>query len=149
MAITTNDPALFWAAYEKEIGEKVLGHALGRYLAGWDEFRMPLWGLLIATDAGFRFHHFPHEGWIQAMSRFAGGGGDSPVEKTLFLPLSRIRSIELEIERSWLKRVFLARQPLLTVRYAREDGGDGYFLAEADKSALAITDALKKLLPTV
>ena len=147
--IATNDPVAFWAAYEKEIGEKVLGHALGQYLAGWDEFRVPLWGLLIATDAGFRFHHFPQEGWIQALSRVTGGGGDSPTEKTLFLPLSRIRSIELKTERSWLKRMLFARRPLLTVQYAREDGGVGYFHAETDKSAAVVADVLKEMLPTV
>lgn len=147
MAISTNDPAAFWAAYEKEIGEKVLAHSLGRYVSGWDEFPMPLWGLLIATDAGFRFHHFPHEGWIQAMSRIAGGGGESPVEKTLFLPASRIRTVNFRAEKSWLRNLVFALPPSLALHYAREDGGEGVFVAEADKSAQAIADALEKLLP--
>ena len=149
MAISTNDPKAFWAAYEKEIGEKVLGHSLGRYIEGWDEFPMPLWGLLIATDAGFRFHHFPHEGWIQAMSRIAGGGGDSPVERTLFLPASRILRVEFRVEKSWLRNLVFARPPTLALRYAREDGSEAYFFAEADKAARAVADALQNQLPKV
>ncbi len=148
MAISTNDPAVFWAEYEREIGEKVIAHALGRYLTGWDEFPVPLWGLLIATDAGFRFHHFPHEGWIQAMSRLAGGGGDSPVEKTLFLPASRIRAAEFRAEKSWLRNLVFARPPTLVLRYLREDGGEGRFIAESDKSAASVAVALAALLPT-
>jgi hypothetical protein len=143
---TTNDPAVFWAEYEKRLGEKVLAHSLGRYLAGWEDFTAPLWGLLIATDAGFRFHHFAHEGWIQALSRLSGGGGAAPEERTFFIPIARIRKVELRIERSWWRRLLVASPPTVAVRYEREGGSEAVLLAETDKTAEGVVSALVELL---
>lgn len=146
MATTSNDPAVFWADYEKGLGEKVLAHSLGRYLAGWEGFTVPLWGLLIATDAGFRFHHFAHEGWIQALSRLSGGGGAEPEERTIFIPLARIRKVELRMERSWWRSLLFARAPTLAIRYEREGGSEAVLLAETDKTAEGVVSALAKIL---
>lgn len=142
----TNDAAAFWAGYEKEHGEKVLSHSLGRYTSGWMDWKNTLWGLLIATDAGFRFHHFPYEGWIQALSRTTTGGGEAPKEKTLFIPLKHIKSIELICEESWWKRLIFARPPVCALNYTKDDGGTGRLLLETDKTAIATVDALLPLL---
>jgi hypothetical protein len=72
----------FWTGYEKRYGEKVFSHVLGKYLSGWPDYEYPLWGLLIATDGGFRFHHFPNEGWLQAQIR-AASGAEPPKEKNI------------------------------------------------------------------
>lgn len=146
MASNTNDPAVFWREYEAEHGEKVLAHALGCYQSGWDEFKGPLWGLLIATDGGFRFHHFPHEGWISALSRMSGGGGAAPTEKTIFIPVDRLLSAELLIEKSLLRKLISPRPPQLGVRYRTADGGEGFLLTETDKTAVPVAEALKSLL---
>jgi hypothetical protein len=67
MAKKRNDPEKFWREYEEKTGEKVLARTLGQYVSGWDEFgdlsAGPLWGLIIATSGGFRFHHFPQANW--------------------------------------------------------------------------------------
>ncbi|MDR0387608.1 MAG: hypothetical protein LBH57_06185 [Treponema sp.] len=133
------DPACFWKEYEKKCGEKVLAYTLGQYLSGWDEFNNPLWGLLIATSGGFRFHHFPHEGWIQALSRLSSGG-EAPKEKTLFIPRDSLASVELKVEKSWLKKLFLPRSPLLVVRYG-DTGGE--LVMETDQKAWEIVRALE------
>jgi hypothetical protein len=135
------DPEEFWKSYEAALGEKVLAFSLGQYLAGWAEHDPPLWGLLIATDRGFRFHHFPQEGWLQALSRLSGGG-KAPVEKTIFIPRERILRAELRRERSLLKRILLAPRPRLVVRYRDEDGGEEEFIAEADSAAAAVAEKL-------
>jgi hypothetical protein len=54
-------------------------------VSGWAEFAEPLWGLLIATSGGFRFHHFPHQSWLQTLS-----GTAQPKEETLFIPRQAI-----------------------------------------------------------
>jgi hypothetical protein len=125
----------FWAEYEKQHGEKVLAYVLGKYLSGWPEYPYPLWGLLIATDRGFRFHHFPHEGWLQALSRMTSGG-PPPQEKTIFIPREQLLSVEIRTEKQWWKKALAYQPPLLVIRYQNGDpetGPAGELLAEADK----------------
>ena len=137
------NPEEFWKEYEAALGEKVLAYTLGQYLAGWAEYDPPLWGLLIATDGGFRFHHFPHEGWIQALSRLSTGG-DAPTEKTIFIPRDRILSAELRREKSLLKRIFIATQPRLVLSYLDSADAEAEFIAEADSKAALIVEKLQK-----
>jgi hypothetical protein len=138
------DPQEFWKKYEAGLGEKVLSFSLGQYLSGWAEHDPPLWGLLIATDRGFRFHHFPHEGWLQILSRFSAGG-EAPSEKTIFIPRERILRAELRRETSLLKRIFFASRPRFVIRYKDEEGGEEEFVAEADSAAAAIVENLRHL----
>jgi hypothetical protein len=139
-----NDPQEFWKNYEAQLGEKVLAFALGQYLSGWEEFDLPLWGLLIATDGGFRFHHFPHEGWLTFLTR-ASSGGDAPKEKTIFIPQDRVLSVELYIEKSLLKRIIFPGSPKLILRYVNARGGEGKLTAETDKKAEEIVKHLQRL----
>ena len=138
----------FWRDYEQKIGEKVVKFALGRYLSGWAEFEGPLWGLAIVTEGGFRFHHFPHESWITALSRLGGGGGVAPTEKTLFIPRPRIRSYELIVEKSWIRRLLTPSAPQIKLVYDRE--GDAaepaYLFVELDRGTAELEAALKGLV---
>jgi hypothetical protein len=137
------DPQEFWKKYEADLGEKVLSFSLGQYLSGWAEYDPPLWGLLIATDRGFRFHHFPQEGWLQFFSRFSSGG-EAPSEKTIFIPRERILQAELRRETSLLKRIFFASRPRFVVRYRDDNGDEEEFIAEADSAAAALVEQLLK-----
>jgi hypothetical protein len=141
MAGKSMSPDEFWADYEKKTGDKVLAFCLGQYVSGWDEFDRPLWGLLIATEGGFRFHHFPHEGWLQALARI-GTGGEGPKEKVLFLPRDRIVSAELRVETAWWKRLLGSRQPLFVIRYRAVDGAEGELVMETEKKAQVLADRL-------
>jgi hypothetical protein len=136
------DPASFWKNYEEKCGETVLAYTLGQYLSGWDAFNLPkgttLWGLLIATSGGFRFHHFPHEGWIQALSRVSSGG-DAPREKTIFIPRNQLTSVELTAEKSKWKKILFPSSPRLVVRYG-DTGGE--LVMETDQKAAEIVRAL-------
>jgi hypothetical protein len=138
---SSTDPKEFWRQYEADLGEKVLSFSLGQYLSGWAEHDPPLWGLLIATDRGFRFHHFPQEGWMQFFSRFSSGG-EAPSEKTIFIPRERILRAELRRETSLLKRIFLASRPRLVIRYRDDSGAEEEFIAEADSAAAAVVEKL-------
>lgn len=132
----------FWKQYGAALGEDILSYALGQYLSGWAEYDPPLWGLLIATDRGFRFHHFPHEGWIQALSRL-GSGDEGPKEKTIFIPRERILSVELRREKSLLKRILFNSRPCFVLRYADSAGAEAEFIAEADTKASLIVEKLQ------
>lgn len=145
----SEEAAQFWRKYEFTHGERVHAFSLGRYIKGCADLAFPLWGLLIATDGGFRFHHFPQESWLTALSRATTGGGkEAPKEKTAFIPLEKIISIEYKIEKSWLKKIFLSAQPLFILRYYDDDGQEWELIAETDKRSLEVIEALQKITGT-
>jgi hypothetical protein len=165
----SRSPEQFWEDYAARHGEKILANGLGRYLAGWAEFdggtpdevsstppvfswsrranSRPLWGLLIVTSGGFRFHHFPQDGWLQALSRVSSGEA-APQEKTAFIPRDRLISVEYLTEKSWWKRFLYSSQPRVVIHYRSDGGGEAEFLAEADLKGLEVVAALKTLTGT-
>ena len=122
----------FWQEYEEQIGEKVLARGLGRYISGWEEFDSKkltnLWGLIIATQSGFRFHHFPQNHWMDTFSR----NREKPTEKIFSIPKDRIISAQLIKETNWLKKIFSSPAPPLIIDYRDESGGEKKLILEAD-----------------
>jgi hypothetical protein len=141
---TETDPDHFWKEYEEKIQEKVLAKSLGRYISGWNEYQEPLWGLLIATTGGFRFHHFPHEGWLIALTRITTGG-DAPKEKTIFVPKEKITSVDLRIEKRWWKKILTPSLPTLQLRYMGLDGEDAMLIVETEAKARDVLSALEQV----
>jgi hypothetical protein len=139
------DPADFWREYGDKLGEEVLAYGLGRLVSGWDAFALPLWGLLIATDGGFRFHYFPPENRLFSLFR-AGTDGETAKEKTIFIPKKRIISAAFRSETSILKRLLCAPPPRLVIRYRSSGGGEEELIAEADNKAAAIAEKLRESL---
>ena len=140
-------PEDFWAEYEQKTGEKVIARSLGQYVSGWEEFGNPpgdpMWGLIIATSGGFRFHHFPQTNWFTALARI-GSLDDSPKEKTIFIPSDRIVSAVLHRETKWYKKIFSADVPRLVIRYRDEAGGEKELLLQADFKSDGIAEALSQ-----
>jgi hypothetical protein len=146
MALKKNqNPEEFWQGYEKQVGEKVLAFSLGQYMSGWAGEGSPLWGLLIATEGGFRFQHFPSENWISAAVRITRGG-DGPREVAIFIPKEKFVSVELKEEKSLLKKLFLSKPPRLAIHYISEAGEEAVFIAEGDEKAKAVAEKLKGLI---
>jgi hypothetical protein len=139
-------PGEFWRDYENAVGEKVLARSLGRYLSGWDDFdaagERSLWGLLIVTERGFRFHHFPQANWLDALIR-PRSGSPAPQEKTFFIPREWIESGELRREKSLWRRIFAPCPPLLAISYRNGEGQERELLAETDTKAQALADLLR------
>jgi hypothetical protein len=112
----------FWREYEEKIGEKVFARSLGQYISGWEEFDSnkwnALWGLIIATSGGFRFHHFPQVSWFNALSR--SGSHNAPKEKTIFLPKEKILSAQIIEEKKWWKKILTACPPQSLIDYRDE-----------------------------
>ena len=116
---TEKSAADFWREYEEKTREKVLAHGLGRYVSGWEQFDSnrwtSIWGLIIATSGGFRFHNFPQRSWVDSL--VGGGGREEPKEKTIFIPKERIISSRLTIETKWWKKLFVPSPPQLVIDY--------------------------------
>ena len=123
----------FWREYEEKTGEKVLARGLGKYIAGWEEFDAKkyggIWGLLITTSGGFRFHHFPQNGWFDFLIRYADAKQEK--EKTLFIPNENIISSESIKETKWWKKIFTSSQPLYVIKYT-DEGTEKKIRFEAD-----------------
>jgi len=141
-------PEDFWREYEEKTGEKVLARGMGQYVSGWDEFDSPpgnpIWGLIIATSGGFRFHHFPQANWLTALSQF-GSGGEAPKEKTIFIPGNAILSAVLRKETKWYKRIFSSIPPHLIIRYRDQSGAEKELLLYAEHQPEGIAEQLCKV----
>ena len=122
-------PDIFWREYEENTGEKVLTRGLGKYICGWDEFDKKrwngLWGLIINTSGGFRFHHFPQyalpvPGMVPILAAFAANAKETPKEKTIFIPKEKIISQKIIKEEKWWKRLIFNSAPQLVINYRDE-----------------------------
>ena len=117
-------PDTFWQEFEEQTGEKVLSRGLGKYISGWDEFDEKkwngIWGLLITTSGGFRFHHFPQMSWMDALTSF--GSVKQPKEKTIFIPNEKIVSSQLIKETKWWKKIFSNSAPHFVICYSEDSG---------------------------
>jgi hypothetical protein len=138
---TKQDGANFWREYGERYGEKVLFFTLGQYISGWECYGSPFWGLLIATDGGFRVHAFPHEGWIEVLSRLSTGG-EPPQEKTIFIPHDSILSANLHSEQSRWKKFLFNRPDRLIIRYRGAAGEEKELIAEMDTKSSEFLRAL-------
>jgi len=129
-------PENFWREYEEKTGEKVLSRGLGKYISGWEEFdekkRAGIWGLLITTSGGFRFHHFPQNSLIDAFTRFAET--EPPKERTIFIPKEKIVSSQFIKETRWWKKILSPSAPQLIILYTDEAGREKRLLFEAEYS---------------
>ena len=124
----------FWREYEENTGEKVVARGLGKYVSGWNEFDEKkwngIWGLIVTTSGGFRFHNFPQNSWIDAFTSFAVK--EPPKEKTIFIPQGKIVSSETIIERKWWKKIFTPSPPHLFITYLDDAGNKRKLVFEAE-----------------
>ena len=118
-------PEDFWREYEEKTCEKVLSRGLGKYLSGWDEFdkkkQNNIWGLIITTSGGFRFHHFPQRSIFDALTTFAAT--ETPKEKTIFIPQNKIIATDEFKETKWWKKIFSFSTPRIVIKYTDDDDG--------------------------
>ena len=139
----SKDPEDFWREYEEKTGETIITRGLGQYVSGWDEFgdRYPIWGLIIATSGGFRFHHFPQVNWLTSL---AGLGREPPKEKTIFIPRKKIISASLSRETKWYRKLLSpgGGSPRLLIRYLDETGTEKELLFHCEYKSEGIVEAI-------
>jgi hypothetical protein len=135
----------FWKDYEEKLGVKILAYSLAQYLGGHDEYPHPMWGLVIVSENGFIFHHFPHEGWLQAITRVTTGG-EGPKEKIIIIPKEKLKSARLDAPKGFFKRFFKYTPPRLYVEYETEGGETAMLAAETDIRAEETARALDALI---
>jgi len=141
----SKSPEDFWREYEEQTGEKIIARSLGQYVSGWEDFDNlsggPMWGLIVATSGGFRFHHFPQANWLNNIIRL-GSANDPPREKTIFVPSERIVSAILHKETRWYRKILLPAVPRLMIRYRDENGVEKELLLLAEYKPDGIAEAL-------
>jgi len=138
-------PEDFWREYEEQTGEKIIARSLGQYVSGWGEFDNPpgdpLWGLIVASTGGFRFHHYPQASWLSNIIRMGSANGSSR-EKTIFIPSERIVSAVLNKETKWYRKLFFSSVPRLVIRYRDESGVEKELLLLAEYKPDGLAEAL-------
>ena len=121
----------FWQEYEETIGAAVLARSLGQYISGWEEFEKknwsPVWGLIIATSKGFRFHHFPHKNWLEALTNREG-----TKETIIDIPKERVVSAQFIEESRWWMKLLKSPIPQLKVTYISDEGNERIMMLEAN-----------------
>ena len=149
MGKTKQSPNDFWREYEAKTGEKVNSGGLGQYLSGWREFEKhewtAIWGLIIATSGGFRFHHFAQQNWLTALTNLAGQDTTVEKEKTIFIPIEQIVSVQLRKESRWWKKLLGSDTPELIINYL-DEYGNGRLVLEADSKSDEIASELDALI---
>lgn len=99
-----DDADKFWNDFETETGEKVAARSMGIWHENGDE--KGLWGIVILTDASFRFKYLPSESLILGLFKSPGGGkGEKRGAVDIVVPLDQVTSLK-EAERSFLSRLF-------------------------------------------
>jgi hypothetical protein len=142
MAAETKERLELCREYAERFNEDILELALGRYTGGWQEFAPPLWGLVIVTDKGFRFHHFPHQSWLDAAVR-ATGRGTEPREKLIFIPKDRLVGFTFFEEKSWWRKLLIYTPPIMAVTFRDSQGTEADLRVEIEsQSKKALTSAL-------
>lgn len=125
---------VFWQEYEEKTGEKILARGLGRYISGWEEFDRkgwtPLWGLIITSSGGFRFHHFPQKSWIDSF--VSSGSKNEAREKTFFVPKEKIISAKLIHESKWWKKILIFTPARLELKFRNDAENELELLLELD-----------------
>ena len=122
----------FWQNFEEKTGERILVHSLGQYISGWDEFDRrkwkDLWGLVIVTSAGIRFHHFPQRSLFDSLTSLTGN--ELSREKTFFIPKENYVSVTLIKETKWWKKIYKNAHPRMIIRYLGGEENEGQLLME-------------------
>ena len=142
------NPDTFWRNYEEETGEKVLARSLGQYVSGWEEFDSQgwkgIWGLIIASSGGFRFHHFPQAAWFESFITFTGP--KAPKEKKLFIPKEKIISAQLIEESKWWKKILKSSSPQLIIHYRETEENERQLLLLSDFQPRELVAELSNLI---
>jgi hypothetical protein len=139
-----DDAEKFWSDFEAQTNEKVVARSMGIWHEDGEE-NGP-WGLLILTDASFRFKHMPGDKLILGLFRAPDGKGPKRELVDIMVPLDRIASVS-EASKSWLSRLFGSPFRRFTVTWS--EGPEAERLAEsfsADPSA-GLVEKLALALP--
>ena len=140
-------PDEFWREYEEKFSEKVLIRGLGRYISGYEEFDSKewnnLWGLIVFSTGGFRFHHFPQQNWLKALT--IRGDTEGSKEKIIFIPNEKIISADIMEETRWWVKVFSSVPPLLTIHFRDEAENEKTLRLETEIGSKEMAEKLKEL----
>jgi hypothetical protein len=97
-----DEAAAYWSAFEEETGEKVEARSIGEYYEAPGD-ASGLWGLLVLTDAAFRFKYVPSENWLSSMFKRAVGVKSEAVD--IRIAREDISSVTIP-KRDFLSRIF-------------------------------------------
>jgi hypothetical protein len=131
----SDEAAKFWRDFEVETGEKVETRTIGTYYEAEGDDR-GLWGLLVLTDASFRFKHLPSENWITALFKSHRNPSSPARAIDIVVPRADILSFK-EPKRGLMARLFGPAYPRFTISWKTAEGETrGFFAADPSSDFL-------------
>jgi hypothetical protein len=142
------DAERYWLDFETATGERVVLRALGQWFrdgSGLGASAEGLWGLLILTDATFRFRYIPSDNWIKKMlgQRRTKTTENEAVE--IVVPLENLRSLN-RARRGFLDRLFGPPWPRFQLSWKLEGQEGERSEAFAVDNSRRILEAIEKAL---
>lgn len=128
--------AEFWAAFERETGERLVKRCLGRYFS--PAAKEGLWGILILTDKALRFRMMPSDNMIFGIIRRPERTEDKAELLDLAIPFGEITSVQRP-KQGFLERLFGPNAEPFAV--AKSGGELEHFEAESKQG---FADSLEK-----
>ena len=108
----------FWAEFEAETGEKVEARAIGTRREEGARSEGP-WGLLVLTDASFRFRAMPSQNWLLSLFKSHKPQAPSAPIPDLVVPRTAVVRVSMP-KRGFLARLFAP--PFLPVAISWREG---------------------------
>jgi len=141
-----DDAEKFWSDFEAETGEKVEVKTIGTCFESPGD-KQGVWGLLVLTDASFRFRHIPSENWLSSLFKPRRTTQAPARAIDLVVPRSDIVSLD-EPRRGFMAKFLGPAFPRFTLRW-REEGREkaGDFAADPSSDLLRRLRALASPAP--
>jgi hypothetical protein len=67
--VNGKDAEQFWKKKEEDIGEKIEGKSMAKFISGYRDFSGPIWGILFYTESAFYFQTFPRQNSLFSFMR--------------------------------------------------------------------------------
>jgi hypothetical protein len=132
----------FWSDFERETGEQVEARSIGTWYEGGKDDN-GVWGLVILTNASFRFKYLASENWFSSIFK-SGRRGPARVIEDIVVPREELVEL-IEAQRGLLSRIFGSAFPRFALSWRQ--GGSLRREAFAIDPSTKLLPLLRELLP--
>jgi len=114
------DVEQYWKKKEDDIGEKIRGRMLIEYIKGYQNYSVPVLGILFYTESVFCFQTFPRKSWI--LSLLKPGEPQQQGELLNFcISWSNVKKIDFPLRKNLFLGFFLPQNFPVYIKYQNNE----------------------------